>query len=79
MSTMLQESPPVLTQRQRQVVELIAKGRSNEEIGALLGISARTARAHADILREKLAVRRREIPLAYRRRTGLDPFAASSA
>jgi DNA-binding CsgD family transcriptional regulator len=75
----MDESQVTFTPRQRQVVELIAQGRSNEEIGAVLGISARTARAHCDILREKLAVRRREIPLAYRRRTGLDPFAASSA
>jgi DNA-binding CsgD family transcriptional regulator len=66
------------TPRQRQVVELIAEGCSNAEIGVLLGISARTARAHCDILREKLAVRRREIPHAYRRCTGLDPFAAAS-
>jgi DNA-binding CsgD family transcriptional regulator len=75
----MDDEPVRFTPRQRQVVELIAAGRSNEEIGALLGISARTARAHCDILREKLAVRRREIPLAYRRHTGRDPFAAGSA
>jgi len=34
-----------LTVRQRQVVELIALGCSNEEVGERLGISARTAKA----------------------------------
>jgi ATP/maltotriose-dependent transcriptional regulator MalT len=40
-----------LTTRQRQVVELIALGCSNEEVGERLGISARTAKAHCDVLR----------------------------
>jgi ATP/maltotriose-dependent transcriptional regulator MalT len=65
-----------LTERQRQVVKLIANGFSNEEIGARLGISARTAKAHADVLRHKLGVaRRRQIPSAYRSLTGDDPLA----
>jgi LuxR family maltose regulon positive regulatory protein len=52
-----------LTQRQRQVVELIALGCSNEEVGERLGISPRTAKAHCDVLRQKLGVpRRRQIP-----------------
>ena len=67
-----------LTQRQRQVVELIALGCSNEEVGERLGISARTAKAHCDVLRAKLGVpRRRQIPLAYRLLTGDDPLAPS--
>ena len=67
-----------LTVRQRQVVELIALGCSNEEVGERLGISARTAKAHCDVLRQKLGVpRRRQIPLAYRLLTGDDPLAQS--
>jgi ATP/maltotriose-dependent transcriptional regulator MalT len=67
---------PSITERQRQVVELIAAGCSNEEVGARLGISARTAKAHADVLRQKLGVsRRRQIPVAYRTLTGDDPLA----
>ena len=67
-----------LTERQRQVVELIALGCSNEEVGERLGISARTAKAHCDVLRQKLGVpRRRQIPLAYRLLTGDDPLAQS--
>jgi LuxR family maltose regulon positive regulatory protein len=67
---------PRITDRQRQVVELIAAGCSNEEVGLRLGISTRTAKAHADALRRKLGVaRRRQIPAAYRALTGEDPLA----
>jgi ATP/maltotriose-dependent transcriptional regulator MalT len=69
---------PAITTRQRQVVELIAAGYSNDEVGARLGISPRTAKAHTDVLRQKLGVpRRRQIPAAYRAVTGQDPLAAS--
>jgi ATP/maltotriose-dependent transcriptional regulator MalT len=69
-----------LTERQHAVVELIAHGCSNEEIGARLGISARTAKAHCDVLRQKLGVsRRRQIPAAYRMLTGRDPLARELA
>jgi ATP/maltotriose-dependent transcriptional regulator MalT len=65
-----------LTDRQREVVALIAAGCSNDEVGSSLGISARTAKAHCDALRLKLGVaRRRQIPAAYRLLTGEDPYA----
>ena len=80
MTTMLQASPPVLSPRQKQVVELIAAGYSNEEVGERLGISPRTAKAHCDVLRQKLGVPRgRQIPRAYRELTGDDPLAQSLA
>jgi LuxR family maltose regulon positive regulatory protein len=64
-----------LTERQRQVVELIARGCSNEEVAQRLGISARTAKAHCDVLRQKLGVpRRRQIPAAFKTLTGQDPL-----
>ena len=64
------------TTRQRQVVHLIARGLSNAEVAARLGISARTAKAHSDTLRIKLRVaRRRQIPAAFREETGEDPHA----
>jgi len=70
----MQTTPPI-TERQRQVVELIAAGCSNEEVGQRLGISPRTAKAHCDALRQKLGVpRRRQIPVAYRTLTGKDPL-----
>jgi ATP/maltotriose-dependent transcriptional regulator MalT len=67
---------PSLTQRQLQVVGLIAIGCSNEEIGRRLEISPRTAKAHCDALRLKLGVpRRRQIPAAFKTLTGQDPLA----
>ena len=71
---------PSLTERQLQVVSLIALGCSNEEIGRRLGISPRTAKAHCDALRQKLGVpRRRQIPAAFRTLTGQDPLARELA
>ena len=72
--------PFQLTERQRQVVELIAHGCSNEEVGLALGISARTAKAHCDVLRQKLGVpRRRQIPAAFKTLTGEDPLSRELA
>ena len=42
--------PAPITERQREIVTLIAAGCSNEEVGARLGISPRTAKAHSDVL-----------------------------
>jgi DNA-binding CsgD family transcriptional regulator len=76
----LPDAPLRITERQRQVVELIAAGCSNEEVAARLGISPRTAKAHCDTLRQKLGVmRRRQIPMAYRALTGDDPLSESLA
>src|SRR5271154_1791139 len=76
MQTLLEST--TITARQRQVIELIAQGLSNDEVGSELGISPRTAKAHCDALRQKLGVpRRRQIPLAYRLLTGDDPLAKS--
>ena len=75
MNTALTDTPLSITDRQRQVVELIAAGCSNAEVATRLGISPRTAKAHCDALRQKLGVsRRRQIPVAYRMKTGRDPL-----
>ena len=67
-----------VTDRQRQVIALIAAGYSNDEISERLGISPRTVKAHCDVLRHKLGVRRRrQLPIAYRTFTGDDPLAQS--
>jgi DNA-binding CsgD family transcriptional regulator len=72
--------PAALTDRQREVIALIAAGCSNDEVGARLGISPRTAKAHCDTLRQKLGVRRRrQIPIAFRLLTGEDPLSAGSS
>jgi DNA-binding CsgD family transcriptional regulator len=69
------DSETRFTERQREVVRLIAAGCSNLEIAEQLSVSPRTAKAHSDILRMKLGVsRRRQIPAAYRQATGDDPL-----
>ena len=66
-----------ITFRQREVVALIAAGCSNDEVGTRLGISPRTVKAHCDVLRQKLGVRRRrQIPIAFQLLTGEDPLSA---
>jgi len=78
MTQVLSERARKITDRQREVVELIAAGLSNNEVGERLGISPRTAKAHSDVLRQKLGVsRRRQIPVAYRLLTGEDPLSKS--
>src|SRR6476646_6464823 len=74
------EAKPDLTERQLQIVALIARGCSNNEVGERLGISPRTAKAHCDVLRQKLGVpRRRQIPAAFKALTGEDPLARELA
>ena len=76
---MLHPASPRFTDRQREVVRLIALGLSNDEIAAAIGISPRTAKAHSDLLRTKLQVpRKRQIPAAYRALTGEDPHSLQS-
>jgi len=59
MVTVLHEGPPTITDRQRQVIELIAAGCSNEEVASRLGISPRTVESHVAKLYRKLEVRTR--------------------
>ncbi len=69
------ERRTAITERQQQVVALIAAGCTNDQVGQRLGISPRTAKAHSDVLRAKLGVsRRRYIPGAFRALTGVDPL-----
>ena len=48
---------PTLSQRERQVLELVAEGMRNKEIAAALGISPRTVEVHKMRIMEKLGVR----------------------
>ena len=47
----------LLTGREREVLAGIAKGRTNKEIGAELGISHRTVETHRESLMRKLRIR----------------------
>jgi DNA-binding NarL/FixJ family response regulator len=46
-----------LTGREREVLERVARGRTNKEIGAELGISYRTVETHRESLMKKLQIR----------------------
>jgi DNA-binding NarL/FixJ family response regulator len=56
------ENPSVLRQlsaRERELVTLVAQGRTNAQIAAQLYISVRTVSSHLDRLRDKTGCRRR--------------------
>lgn len=46
-----------LTPREREVLQLVAAGKSSKEIAATLGISVRTAEAHRDSIGKKTGIR----------------------
>jgi len=48
-----------LTDREKQVLKLVAEGRSNKEVAELLGISVKTAMSHREHVMEKLGVHNR--------------------
>jgi DNA-binding NarL/FixJ family response regulator len=60
-----------LTGRQREVLQLVAEGRSAKEIGAILGISPRTADFHKKELRKHLDVGTTAELVQYALRLGL--------
>ncbi|WP_300535845.1 response regulator transcription factor, partial [uncultured Mameliella sp.] len=55
---MLEEAPavPALSERERQVLNLVVAGRSNKEMAQVLGISAKTVDRHRTNLMQKLDV-----------------------
>jgi DNA-binding NarL/FixJ family response regulator len=48
-----------LTDREKQVLKLVAEGRSNKEVAELLGISVKTAMSHREHIMEKLGLHSR--------------------
>jgi len=75
---MLEETPrpSPLTDRERQILNLVVVGRSNKEIAPILGISAKTVDHHRTSMMGKLGVRSAAQLIAYALREGLiDPSA----
>ena len=48
-----------LTDREKQVLKLVAEGKSNKEVAALLGVSVKTAMSHRERVMEKLGLHNR--------------------
>lgn len=65
------ETGPHLSPRQQQVLELMAEGMTNAEIGDALGVTERTVKAYAQELYDKLGVRNRAGAVAEAAKLGL--------
>lgn len=63
MGRIVSQPPPaqraLLSERQRDVLQLIAAGRTNQQIGSKLGLSANTVKGHTCALYRRLEVRNR--------------------
>jgi DNA-binding NarL/FixJ family response regulator len=60
-----------LTARERQVLQLIAEGKSTKDIGCVLGISAKTAESHRTRLMRKLDIHETASLVLYAVRRGI--------
>lgn len=67
----LQNSSRQLTTRQREVLQLVAEGRSAKEVAAILKVSVRTAEAHKAHILESLGLRSTAELVQYAIRIGL--------
>jgi DNA-binding NarL/FixJ family response regulator len=62
---------PALTNREREILALLAEGLGNKQIAARLGISTNTVKTHLEVLFEKLGVSSRAEAVATGVRRGL--------
>lgn len=65
------EAGPQLSERQGEVLQLIARGMTNKEIGLALGISPITARNHVSSVLEELGVSNRTLAVVVGTQQGL--------
>jgi len=64
-------APDPLTPRERQVLQLIAEGKTTKEVASLLGISVKTAESHRSRIMEKLDIHETATLVRYAIRRGL--------
>ena len=69
MSTDVHADP--LTQRERQVLQLIAEGHTTKNVAVVLGISVKTAESHRTKLMQKLEIHETAGLVRYAIRSGL--------
>jgi DNA-binding NarL/FixJ family response regulator len=65
------ESPEALTDREAQVLRLLARGKANKQIASSLYVSEKTVKAHVSSILMKLGVQSRTQAALYAVRTGL--------
>jgi two-component system, NarL family, response regulator NreC len=63
--------PDPLTPRQRQVLQLVAEGKTTKEIAAVLGVSIKTAESHRNRIMRKLGIHETANLVRYAIRRGL--------
>ncbi len=66
-------SQSLLTNREREIVRLVAEGKSTREISALLGVSAKTAETHRSNIMRKLKLHSVSELILYAIRNGILP------
>jgi DNA-binding NarL/FixJ family response regulator len=64
----------LLTNREREIVRLVAEGKSTREISALLGVSAKTAETHRSNIMRKLKLHSVSELILYAIRNGILPL-----
>ena len=69
------QSPETLTERETEVLRLLAEGKANKEIARKLGISEQTVKSHVHSLLAKLGMLSRTQAALYAARIGLVPLA----
>jgi two-component system response regulator NreC len=62
---------PSLTSRERQVLQLVAEGKTTKEAASVLGVSVKTAESHRSSLMEKLSIHETAGLVRYAIRIGL--------
>ncbi len=63
--------PEVLTSRERQVLQLIAEGKTTKEVASLLGVSVKTAESHRTRIMSKLNIHETASLVRYAVRLGI--------
>jgi two-component system response regulator DesR len=66
-----EQPEPLLTEREREVLELIAAGSTNREIAEKLYLSPHTVKEHTSVLYRKLHARNRAEAVRRAQRVGL--------
>jgi DNA-binding NarL/FixJ family response regulator len=65
------ETPDVLTSRQREILQLVAEGKSTKEVAQMLSLSVKTVETHRAQIMDRLGIRDLAGLVRYAIRTGL--------